>query len=130
MMASIELVDDRYDDFATIGGPTQIADNAFDAGGVLGAPVTRWHGLDLAALTARTLARRPADRRGPQRRAARPSAGCAGLARHQAARGLGLGLAAGTFVSLGTITPVQWVEGPSLWRIEVEGLGAVSVRVA
>ena len=39
--AAIELVDDRYDDFAAIGGPTQIADNAFDAGSVLGAPVTR-----------------------------------------------------------------------------------------
>ena len=53
-MASIELVDDRYDDFATIGGPTQVADNAFDAGVVLGRPRLDWRGLDLAALTART----------------------------------------------------------------------------
>ena len=43
---------------------------------------------------------------------------------------LGLGLAAGTFVSLGSITPVQWVEVPGVWRIEVEALGAVTVAVA
>ena len=47
-MASIELVDDRYDDFTAIGGPTQIADNAFDAGVVLGRPRADWQGLDLA----------------------------------------------------------------------------------
>ena len=44
--------------------------------------------------------------------------------------GLGLGLAAGSFVSLGTITPVQWVEdGPATYRIEVERLGEVAVEV-
>jgi 2-keto-4-pentenoate hydratase len=43
---------------------------------------------------------------------------------------LGLGLEAGTFVSLGSITPVQWVEKPSSFRIEVEALGAVEVAFA
>ena len=89
---SIELVDDRYDDFATIGGPTQIADNAFDAGVVLGRPRRDWHGLDLAALTAPHLARRRAPGRGPQRRAARPPLGRSGLARHQTLQpGAGVG---------------------------------------
>ncbi len=39
-------------------------------------------------------------------------------------------LPAGTFVSLGSITPVLWVEGPGRFRIEVEGLGAVELAVA
>ncbi len=43
---------------------------------------------------------------------------------------LGLGLAAGTFVTLGTITPVAWVEAPGAYRIEIEALGSVSVTVA
>jgi 2-keto-4-pentenoate hydratase len=43
---------------------------------------------------------------------------------------LGLGLEAGTFVSLGSITPVQWVEKPGTFRIEVEALGAVEVAFA
>ena len=91
-MASIELVDDRYDDFATIGGPTQIADNAFDAGVVLGRPRPDWQGLDLAALTAPHLARRCAPGRGPQRRAAGPPLGRSGLARHQTLQpGAGVG---------------------------------------
>ena len=128
-MASIELVDDRYDDFATIGGPTQIADNAFDAGVVLGRPRPDWHGLDLAALTARTwcdgvlLAEGRSDAL-----LGHPLDALAWLATKRSS--LGLGLAAGTFVSLGTITPVQWVDGPSHFRVEVGGLGEVALTVA
>ena len=128
-MASIELVDDRYDDFATIGGPTQIADNAFDAGVILGRPRLDWHGLDLAALTARTwcdgvlLAEGRSDAL-----LGHPLDALAWLATKRSS--LGLGLAAGTFVSLGTITPVQWADGPSHFRVEVEGLGEVAVTVA
>ena len=41
MMAAIELVDDRYTDFTTIGAATLVADNAFDAGSLLGCPYSR-----------------------------------------------------------------------------------------
>ena len=128
-MASIELVDDRYDDFATIGGPTQIADNAFDAGVVLGRPRPDWHGLDLAALTVRTwcdgvlLAEGRSDAL-----LGHPLDALAWLATKRSS--LGLGLAAGSFVSLGTITPVQWADSPHHFRVEVEGLGEVAVTVA
>jgi hypothetical protein len=30
-------------------------------------------------------------------------------------------------VSLGSITPVQWVEKPATFRVEIEALGAVEV---
>src|SRR5688572_4136028 len=49
-LAAIELVDDRYEDFATIGAATLIADNAFDAGSILGAPAPGWRQLNLGAL--------------------------------------------------------------------------------
>ena len=126
---AIELVDDRYVDFAAIGAPTLVADNAFDAGSVLGAPVTRWHDLDVEHLIAHTFrdGELIADGRSDSL-LGHPLDALAWLANCRSR--LGLGLVAGTFVSLGTMTQVQWVEGPSLWRIEVEGLGAVSVRVA
>ena len=126
--AAIELVDDRYDGFATIGGPTQVADNAFDAGSLLGAPIADWHHLDLAALTARTY--RDGNLLGTGLSnvlLGHPLDALAWIATRRSR--LGLGLPPGTFVSLGTITPVAWVEGPGEFRIEVESLGQVSVRV-
>ena len=127
-MPSIELVDDRYDDFATIGGPTQIADNAFDAGCVLGPELIQWHGLDLAALTAHTwqdgtlLAEGLSDTL-----LGHPLDALAWLANRRSR--LALGLAAGSFVTLGSITPVQWVAAPTMFRIEIEALGEVSVTI-
>lgn len=129
MMAAVELVDDRYVDFATIGAPTLVADNAFDAGSVLGSAVASWRGLVLDQLTARTFRDGELIAEGcSDSLLGHPLDALAWLANLRSR--LGLGLAAGTFVSLGTMTPVQWVEGPSTWRVEVEGLGAVAVTVA
>jgi 2-keto-4-pentenoate hydratase len=127
-MASIEFVDDRYDDFRTIGGPTQIADNAFDAGVVLGSPCAAWQALDLASLTGRTW--RDDALLGEGQGAAllgHPLDALAWIATKRSQ--LGLGLSGGTFVTLGTITPVVWVDELASYRIEVEALGAVSVTV-
>jgi len=130
LMAAIELVDDRYDDFTAIGAPTLIADNAFDAGSLLGPAVTDWRHLDLGNLVART--RRDGAVVAEGRSDAllgHPLDALAWLAERRSS--LGLGLAAGTFVSLGSITPVRWVDdGPAVYRIEVEALGAVMVEVA
>ena len=127
--ASIELVDDRYDDFRTIGGPTQIADNAFDAGVMLGAPVADWRSLDLAALVGRTW--RDGELLAEGRGSAllgHPLDALAWLATKRSL--MGLGLAGGAFVTLGTITPVVWVDGPATSRIEIEALGDVTVQVS
>jgi 2-keto-4-pentenoate hydratase len=43
---------------------------------------------------------------------------------------LGLGLTSGSVVTLGTITPVQWVATPATFRIEVEALGGLGVTVS
>jgi len=127
--AAVELVDDRYDGFATIGGPTLIADNAFDAGSLLGEPVAEWRDLDLGALTARTLRDGILLATGcSDALLGHPLDALAWLASRRSQ--LGLGLSAGTFVSLGTITPVVWVDGPREFRIEVEGLGSVTVMVS
>ena len=125
---SIELVDDRYDDFAHHRRPDPDRRQCVRRRRLLGRPMRRLARARPRGADRPHLARRPAGRRGPQRRAPGPPAGRAGLARHKRSA-LGLGLAAGTFVSLGTITPVQWVEAPGDFRIEVEGLGEVAVKV-
>lgn len=128
LMPSIELVDDRYQDFATIGGPTLIADNAFDAGCVLGPEQPHWQELDLAALIARTWLDGAVVAQGlSDQLLGHPLDALTWLTNRRSR--LGLGLAAGSFVSLGTITPVQWVAAPGTFRIEVEALGKVSVSV-
>ena len=129
-MASIELVDDRYDDFATIGGPTQIADNAFDAGVVLGRPRLDWHGLDLAALTAPHLARRRAPGRGPQRRAARATHWTLWPGSPPNARAWGWGWPPAPSSAWARSRRCSGSTGPGHFRVEVEGLGEVAVTVA
>ncbi len=129
VMPAIELVDDRYEGFAAIGAPTLIADNAFDAGSLLGPPFPGWRRLDLANLAARTFRDGALVAEGrSDALLGHPMDALAWLATRRSS--LGLGLAAGTFVSLGSITPVQWVEGSAAWRIEVEALGAVAVTAA
>ena len=55
VMASIELVDDRWDDFTALPMASLLADDFFGAGCVLGAEMTNWRNLDLATLCGRML---------------------------------------------------------------------------
>ena len=129
MMAAIELVDDRYVDFTAIGAPTLVADNAFDTGSVLGAAADGWRSLALDDLTARTFRDGVLIAEGrSDALLGHPLDALAWLANHRSSHGLGL--AAGSFVSLGSITPVEWVAGPAVYRIEIESLGTVAVSVA
>lgn len=129
MMAAIELVDDRYLDFKTIGAPTLAADNAFGAGLVLGAPARGWTALRLDRLDARTyLDGEPVGTGRSDALLGHPLDALAWLATRRAALGRPLG--AGTVVTLGSITPVHWVTAPGRFRIEVEGLGAVELAVS
>lgn len=129
MMAAIELVDDRYVDFTEAGAATLVADNVFGAGSVLATPATAWRRLELGELVSRTFEDGNLIATGrSDALLGHPLDALAWLANHRSARGLGL--EAGRFVSLGSITPVHWVSGPATYRISVEGLGEVGVAVA
>jgi 2-keto-4-pentenoate hydratase len=129
VMAAIEVVDDRYEDFRTLGAPTLVADNAFDAGSVLGHAVRDLNPMDTGRLEARTLVDGREVATGlSDMLLGHPMDALAWLANRRSS--LGLGLEAGSFVSLGSITPVQWLDRPAAFRIEVEGLGAVELRFA
>ena len=129
IMPAIEIVDDRYTDFKSAGAGTIIADNAFNAGSILGSETTDWQGLSLDQLTARTIIDKQEVATGlSDELLGHPLNALVWLADRYA--GLGRTLKAGRFVSLGTITPVQWIAGACEVEIEVEGLGGVGVVFA
>ena len=52
-LPAIEIVDDRYVDWQTLGAPTLVADDFFAAGCVLGKPVARSAAPDLLDVVGR-----------------------------------------------------------------------------
>lgn len=127
LMPAVEIVDNRYTDHETVGAPTIVADNAFNAASILGPESRDWRRFDLAGLRARTIigGRIVAEDRSSMLMG-HPFEALAWLANEMAR--LGRGLAAGSFVSLGTITAAQWLAGPAQVRIELERLGAVELQ--
>jgi 2-keto-4-pentenoate hydratase len=124
-MAAIEVVDDRYEDYRSLDAPTLIADDFFNAGCVLGAPVERWRELDLTALRGRMTINgvvvgtgRGGDILG------HPLEALAWLANALAVHGRHL--RAGEFVLLGSVVETRWVEAGDRVEIEIERLGSAS----
>ena len=122
VMASIELVDDRWEDFYRVSMPSLLAGDFFNAGCVLGEPVAAWRDLDLAALSGRMVIN------GKEAGAglggdilAPPLNALVWLADLRAGRGKPL--KAGEFVTLGSLVQTVWVEEGDEIIAEVEGLG-------
>lgn len=129
VMAAIEIVDDRYVDWQTIGTPMLIADDFFAAGCVLGAGLAPEQLPDLASLRGRTLIDGVeagvgvgADVLG------HPLAALAWLADHTLVRGQPL--RAGETVLLGSLVKTQWIPAGATVRVEIEALGSVEVHFA
>ena len=127
VLPAIEVVDERYADFATLGAPTLLADDFFQAGCVLGAPVADWRNLDLAALSGRMLIDGVEVGRGHGRDVlGHPLNALAWLAGTLARRGRGLN--AGEIVSLGSLVQTQWPAAGAHVVIEIEALGRVEME--
>ncbi len=127
-MPAIELVDDRYVDWPSMGTPTLAADDFFGAGSVLGEPVVPARIADLATLHGRALVNGVevasgvgADVMG------HPFAALAWLANNFAQRGLVL--KAGEFVSTGSLVKTLWLEPGTRAAIEIESLGRVELVI-
>lgn len=124
IMPGMELVDDRYVDYKSLDTPTLIADDFFDCGCVLGAPVENWRDIDLPRLTGVTRINdvevgrgRGADVMG------HPFAALAWLANNLAQRGQFL--KAGEFVFTGSVVETKWVNRGDHVVMEIERLGRV-----
>ncbi len=119
---SIELVEDRYEDWRSIGTPTLVADDFFSAGCVLG-PAAE-HAGDLGGEACEILVDGAAAGAGHGRDIlGHPLEALRWLADHPPATS---GLENGQAVTLGSVAKTLWIEGP----VRVEGryasLGSVA----
>ncbi|WP_026868596.1 2-keto-4-pentenoate hydratase [Inquilinus limosus] len=127
VLPAIEVVDDRYADFAALGAPTLLADDFFQAGCVLGPPLADWRDLDLAALSGRMLVDGVEAGQGHGRDVlGHPLNALAWLAGTLARRGQGL--KAGEIVLLGSLVQTQWLAPGARVAIEIEALGRVEMK--
>jgi 2-keto-4-pentenoate hydratase len=130
VMPALELADDRGADYATLASRALelTADNAWNEGAVLGAPVTEWRGLDLGTLRATAYvngtmvgAGRGADSLG------HPLAAVQWVANHLAARGQGL--RHGDVVISGSLVTSKFPGTGDWLRFDAGALGVVELRV-
>ena len=124
---AIELVDDRYVKWETLGAPTLVADDFFAAGIVLGEAVARSAVPDLLAVQGRAVINGREVGRGTGADVlGHPHTALAWLANHLA--GQGTRLRAGEVVMTGSLVKTVWLDAGDAARMEFSGLGSVEVR--
>lgn len=128
-LPAIEIVDDRYVEWETIGAPTLVADDFFAAGCVLGKPVAPTAAPDLLDVTGRAVINGVEAGRGTGADVlGHPHNALAWLANHLAAGAKGL--RAGQIVLTGSLVKTVWLEAGDKVEMELEGLGRVQVTFA
>lgn len=128
-LPAIEIVDDRYVQWETLGAPTLIADDFFAAGIVLGRPVARSAIADLIDVQGRALIN--GQERGQGTAAdvlGHPHNALAWLANHLASQGTGL--RAGEIVMTGSLVKTVWLDPGDQATMEFSLLGSVQVSFA
>jgi 2-keto-4-pentenoate hydratase len=124
--SAIEIVDDRYQKWQTLGAPTLVADDFFAAGCVLGLPVARSAAPDLLKVAGRALINGKEEGRGTGADVlGHPHNALAWLTNHLAAEGRGLH--AGQIVLTGSLVKTVWLKAGDHVRMELDGLGEVAV---
>jgi 2-keto-4-pentenoate hydratase len=126
-MPAIEIVDDRYVQWETLGAPTLVADDFFAAACVLGPGVPRREAPDLREVAGRALingtevaAGMGADVLG------HPHNALAWLANHLAS--IGTGLHKGQLVLTGSVVKTVWLNPGDRVTMELAGLGKVEAE--
>jgi 2-keto-4-pentenoate hydratase len=126
---AIEIVDDRYEQWETLGAPTLVADDFFAAACVLGEPIVRGEAPDVREVAARALVNgtevgtgRGADVLG------HPHNALAWLANHLAAEGKSLHQ--GQIVLTGSLIKTVWLKAGDRVAMELAGLGKVEAEFA
>ena len=122
IMAAIEVVDDRYTNYKTLGAPTLLADDFFNAGCVLGHSVKDWRSLDLLNTSGVMRINGKEVGRGTGRDImGQPMNALAWLANLFGSRGKCID--EGEFILLGSVVEAKWVEVGDIVEVEVKGLG-------
>ncbi|HVV43438.1 MAG TPA: fumarylacetoacetate hydrolase family protein [Nitrobacter sp.] len=124
-LPAIEIVDDRYVDWQSLGAPTLIADDFFAAGCVLGPPVARRHAPALVGVIGRAIVNGVDVARGTGADVlGDPHNALAWLASHLAARGRRLH--AGEIVLTGSLVKTLWLDAGDRVTMDLIGLGQVA----
>jgi 2-keto-4-pentenoate hydratase len=128
-MAAIELLEDLSHDYKRLSAAAMVAGNVWNAGIIVGAPVSDWRRLDLAQLTAKLSINgseigtgKGGDVMG------NPLNALAWLAETRAAAGTPL--RRGTIVMTGSMVPIQFPTVGDRAIVEVEGLGSAELVVS
>ena len=125
-LPAIEIVDDRYADWRSIGAPTLVADDFFAAGCVLGQPMSRSSAPDLLTLVGRAAINGVEVGRGAGADVlGHPHNALAWLANQLAAGGKVL--RAGAFVLTGSLVQTVWLAADDRVVMDLSGLGTVTV---
>jgi 2-keto-4-pentenoate hydratase len=123
---AIEIVDDRYSDWQTLGAPTLVADDFFAAGCVLGPPVARSAAPNLLGVVGRAVINGVEVAQGTGADVlGHPHNALAWLANHLAADGQGL--RAGQIVLTGSLVKTVWLKAGDEVTMELSGLGRAQV---
>lgn len=124
---AIEIVDDRYVQWETLGAPTLVADDFFAAGCVLGAEVARSAAPDLLQVTGRALLNGLEVARGSGADVlGHPAHALAWLANHLATEGKGLHK--GQLVLTGSLVKTLWLKAGDRIVMDLSGLGKVEAE--
>lgn len=130
VMPAIELADDRNVDYSALAKhPLDlIADNGWNEGAVLGAPVKDWKAHDLATVrgVASINGRNVGEGRGADA-LGHPFDAVAWVCNHLA--GLGRGLLRGEVVITGSLITTKPVKAGDVVRFSLDGLGSAELRV-
>jgi 2-keto-4-pentenoate hydratase len=125
VMAAIEIVDERYDDWRALDAATLTADDFFGAGAILGREDVPWRELDLGAVTATMSINGEAVGSGVAADIlGDPIEALLWLVNGPARA---TGLRAGSIVLLGSLVQTRWVEQGDVVTIDNVPFGSVSV---
>jgi 2-keto-4-pentenoate hydratase len=125
---AFELIDDRDADYADLDGHSIAADRCWNAGIVLGEPVTDWRGIDLArARTTMTLNGNETETGSTGAALGHPLDALAWLANEWAAHGRDM--KAGSAIMTGSVIATRFPNPGDRFVHEIEGLGKVELEV-
>jgi 2-keto-4-pentenoate hydratase len=125
-MAAIEVLEDLRHDYKRLSAAAMVAGNVWNAGAVIGAPVTDWRRLDLAAVSSRLTINGGEIGHGRGGDVMdNPLNALAWLADKLAAAGTPL--RRGMIVLTGSMVPIQFPAAGDHALVEVEGLGTAEL---
>jgi 2-oxo-3-hexenedioate decarboxylase/2-keto-4-pentenoate hydratase len=126
-LPAIEIVDDRYVHWETLGAPTLVADDFFAAACVLGRPIARGSAPNVREVAGRALINGAVAGKGTGADVlGHPHSALAWLATHLAAEGKGLH--EGQLVLTGSLVKTVWLKPGDRVVMELAGLGSVKAE--